>query len=931
MKNKLLLLLLALSFGAWLVYGLYKAHPSPTLSIEQQFMGALSIGGEEDPLARFTWEHQRLADPTTGQIPADMRFQELAFARRLRQQSSSRDLTSLDSLTWLHRGPFNMGGRTRAFAADITNPNLLLAAGVSGGMWRLTDGGQTWKKVSAPDDHQGITCLVQDTRAGHTNTWYYGTGEGYGNSAGGNGSYYLGDGIYKSTDLGLTWETVGTTGSGAPQIFTSNFQIIWQLATDPSNAAEDELYAATYGKIYRSSNGGQTWTAELGNSPSSSYATQVVVTSTGVVYATLTRDADAPGGVYRSTDGLEWTEIAPPTFPSKYDRIVMGLNPSNENEVYFLASLPDTTVNEGKQTYNFQNEAERNALWKYTYLSGDGSDAGGMWEDRSANLPLGPYQFDDFIAQGGYDLLVTVKPNDPNVVFIGGTNIYRSTDAFTTPNNTRMVGGYKEDTALPLFELYTTHHPDQHVLFFHPQNPNVLFSGNDGGIYRSDDAMAETIAWQSLNSGYLTTQFYTIAFNHSVSDNVLIGGLQDNGTRFVNKADTTKPWTMPFNYDGSYCAVPNDRDYYLMSVQQGPIVKVQVDENGQMTNYQRIDPVGGDDYLFINPFIMDPVYNDVIYLAEGRNLWINSSVWAISIQNTYEKTNINWDKHTDEIDDVTAVISALAASTQPASRLYIGTSEKSVYRIDNTFDVFTPFVDITDLQFPAGGYVTNIAVDPRDADKVFVVFSNYSVYSLFYSEDAGETWTKVAGNLEANSAGSGAGPSLRSISVLPIGADSTSYFLGTSIGLYHTSTIDGLNTEWTWVSPDKIGTTVVEMVQTRELDKMVVAATHGNGVFSANTPVDIGVGIPNSPTVGSMASVWPSPASNIAHIQLPLTQAATVDLQLFDVSGKQVRRVQQQVDKGKTITLNVADLPGGVYVYSATASGKRYTGKLVVQ
>ena len=154
----------------------------------QKFGAALSIGTADNPQARADWEKRRLADPTTGEIPTDMRLRELAFAKKLRQQQNSRSQSSIDSLQWLMRGPYNMGGRTRAFAVDIANPNIMLAGGVSGGMWRSVDAGATWSKVSTINEHQGITCLVQDTRPSHTNTWYYGTGEGYGNSASGNGA-----------------------------------------------------------------------------------------------------------------------------------------------------------------------------------------------------------------------------------------------------------------------------------------------------------------------------------------------------------------------------------------------------------------------------------------------------------------------------------------------------------------------------------------------------------------------------------------------------------------------------------------------------------------------------------------------------------------------------------------------------------------------
>lgn len=944
-KSPLLLLPLVLFIPAIIALTIIWQMPSydPTDSVKiahEKLKAALSIGDGEDAFARFTWEQRRLVSPHSGKVPAGMRWRELAFARQLReakdlQQSSS----NLDSLEWIRRGPYNMGGRTRAFAADVSNPDILLAGGVSGGMWRSTDAGNTWTKTSTINEHQGVTALVQDTRPGHTQTWYYGTGEGYGNSASGTGSdsYYLGDGIYKSSDNGLTWTVLSTTDNGSPNNFTDAFQIVWNMATDPSNADQEEVYAATYGTIKRSTNGGQSWITELGNATSGPYFTNVAVTSSGVVYAALSSEG-TNGGIWRSENGQDWTLVKPTNFPNSnhdFDRVAIGINPSNENEVYFLAA---NTVGAGKTTYDFQNDAEYNSLWRYNYISGNGSGAGGTWTDLSDNLPIGPHPFDDFVAQGGYDLLVVVKPNDPNTVFIGGTNIYRSTDGFTTPNNITFMGGYGETTELPLFELYPVHHPDQHVLFFHPQNPDVLFSGNDGGLYRTDNCMAGNVVWQSLNHGYVTTQLYTVAVDKSVSNNLIIGGLQDNGTRYVNTNNPNQAWTMPFNYDGSFCAVPSGRDYMLMSINGGAIVKVQVNDEGQMSAFERIDPVGAEGLQFINPFIIDPVNNDVIYLSAGPNLWVNTDVSAIPINNVWEKKTQNWFQNTSHIADTSEFISALGASTVPAGRLYIGTSKKRVYKIENALDPNSPMLDITpSTGFPSAGYVNCIEADPRDADKVFVIFSNYDVYSVFYSTDAGATWQKVAGNLEQYANGSGNGPSVRSISILPINTDSTSYFLGTSTGLYHTALLDTLDTEWTQVASDAVGTTVVEMVISRELDKLVVVGTHGNGVYTANTPPDPPVGIdnPTQNNAGQLtAQCYPNPATEgytQLLIELPHAGSA-VELTIYNLGGQVLMTKNLGSHAAGTWQIPIAlnGLPCGLYYYTVNTQGTKANGRLII-
>jgi hypothetical protein len=912
----------------------YYKQPKDLKTALAEVKAAMSVGDGKDKFARFTWEQRRLAAPD-GKIPQAMHRRELDFGKQLRQQANAKTdaQNSIDSLEWINRGPYNMGGRTRAFAMDINNSNILLAGGVSGGMFRSTDAGATWNKVTGLDQNQSVTCLVQDKRPSHTNTWYYGTGEAYGNSAGGVGAFYLGDGLYKSTDNGLTWQALGATDNGNQHTFTTNWQLVWNVATDPSNADQEEVYAACYGTIYRSTNGGNTWATEINGG--NAYFTNVAVTSTGVVYAAVSSDG-SQAGIWRSVDGMTWTAIKPSNFPENYDRVAIGINPSNENEVYFLIS---NTIGSGKTTYDFRGDPEENSLWRYNYLSDNGSGTGGNWVDLSQNLPIGPHPFDDFIAQGGYDLVVSVKPDQPNTVFIGGTNIYRSTDGFTTPDNVTHIGGYAETTELPLFELYPVQHPDQHVLFFDPQNPNTLYAGNDGGLYKTTDCMAANVQWASLNHGYVTTQFYSIALDHAVSNNTIIGGLQDNGTRYINTANVQQPWTMPFNYDGSYCAMPSGRDYKIMSINGGAIVKVVVGDDGLMAAFERIDPIdaNADLYQFINPFIVDPVDNDIMYLSEGYNFWVNTDVSAIPITNTFEKKSTNWFKHNGHIADTSQFISAFAATHLPAHRLYIGTSEKRIYKVENALDPNSPMIDITPTSgFPSTGYVTCLETDPRDGDKILAVFSNYAVYSLYYSVDAGATWVKVAGNLEQYVTGTGNGPSLRSVSILPITADSTAYFLGTSIGLYYTHLLDTLATEWLPIASNTIGSTVVETVETRALDKLIVVGTHGNGVFSANTPIDVVnvAPIDNTATV-LQAAFYPNPCTQTnvnLQVQLPQNYASG-QLYLHNTAGQLVTtKTWSNLAAGNhNLTVSVADLPKGIYLYQFIGDNKAtVNGKLIL-
>src|SRR5262249_13860578 len=138
-------------------------------------------------------------------------------------------------------------------------------------------------------------------------------------------------------------------------------------------------------------------------------------------------------------------------------------------------------------------------LYKYTYVSGDGSGAGGIWSNRSGNLP------GDISTQTGYDMLVHVKPDDENFVLLGGTNLYRSTSGFATYGVT-VIGGYGFFPGL-------THHPDRPPGGFSPADPDVYYSTDDGGISKAPDIQLANMDWLSLNHGYDVTQFYSVSLS----------------------------------------------------------------------------------------------------------------------------------------------------------------------------------------------------------------------------------------------------------------------------------------------------------------------------------------------------------------------------------------------------------------------------------
>jgi hypothetical protein len=787
---------------------------------------------DEDRMGRDYFEWLRLHDPATGQIPPAIRAKEVAYAATLPVRESSAGMKAKAAASlypdWTAAGPTNIAGRVKALAFDATNSSVMLAGGVSGSMYLSTDGGSTWFSTSQPGQHFGVTCVAQDTRSGKTGTWYYGTGENKNNSEGywgGSGSYYFGNGIYKSTDGGLDWAVLPSTVPASNYLWSNQFQFVWKIVVDPVTTAQDIVYAACWGTIQRSTDGGSTWTQVLGSGLSSATGIDLAMTSTGVLYATLNSYSSAPG-IWRSTDGISWTNITPSGWPATYLMTSIGIAPSNENIVYVISYTPGAGLN-------------GHSIWKYTYVSGNGSGAGGTWENRSANVP----NFADnagrkFDSGGGSSLMIGVKPDNPDVVFVGGVNLYRSTDGFATSVNTTWIGGFTYQGVNSPYGFWggmlEPHHADQHSVLFQPGSPAIMYSANDGGIHRTNNDLATPVVWTEITGGLVNAQFFTAAIDHATAGNELvIGGLQDRGSFFTNAASRTA--VQIDAGDGAWCAIADGRTSYYTSSQYGVTFRSIHSDDGVLHGFTRVDPLGLANQLFLASFALDPTNNARMYYAGGRILWRNNNLAGIPLSG-YAQTSVNWDSlSTTRL--TSGYVSAIGVSTNPAGRVYYGTTDGQVYRLDSaSTGTPVPLNIWSGKGFPYSAYVGCIAVDPSNADSVLVSFSNYGVQSIFFSTNGGSAWTAVSGNLEEGGNPAGNGPSVRWLRILPLSSGRI-YFAATSTGLYSTSTLNAGSTIWGQEGASSIGNAVVDMVDVRPSDGFVAAATHGLGLFVTNLPV----------------------------------------------------------------------------------------------
>ena len=881
MKLRSLLLLLALPVASLCVFALTRpAHPTrhtpvPHLTQDGERMENL------DAQAEYQW--RKLRDPKTGQIPENIRVRELAFASTLPKHfvtprfAAAGSAATDPTTNWVARGPGNLGGRTRVIAIDIDNEQNLIAGGAMGGIWRSTDGGSHWHRQTTPYQAHDVTCALQDPRPGKHNIWYCGTGELLSTTARRTSHVEntprwrttdLGSGIYRSLDRGVTWQVLPSTVIGQLTKLDSVFDGVWNIVINPITG---NLYAACYGAIMRSTDDGTSWQPVLGDLTHKAIVTDVGLASDRTLYAAMgTRAGDGKvsttAGVWHSIDGVNWSQMTPPTWHKDVSGVALGLSPSNPNVLYLLAENIGAGVSD-------------HSLWRAKMTGGAPA-----WSERTANIPFnGPGQDSSFNSLGCYALVIKVKPDDENTIYFGGTNLNVSTDGLATStsqaDNLRLVGGY-----VPAYGAPGELHPDMHAISFSPSNPSVVYVGNDGGVFRATDDGNLALQWEDLNGSYESSLGVIVAVDHSVvGDSSIITGFQDNGSLWSGSYDSN--WVVVGGGDGSYCALTDHGNAYYESSQFGYLYRNAYDSATDQWKYTNANPSSGDNsqFLFVNPFLLDPNNQNRMYLAARTTIWRSDDLTSVpggwvTMDNIHLKD--------------TGSVSCLAMSTATKNRLYYGTEDGDVYLLDQATQKLSFPTKITSPLFPKHAYVACVEADEKNGNNVMAVFSNYGVRSLFFSSDAGTSWKDVSGNLEQNQDGTGDGPSCKWAKIVTYGGG-TRYYVGTSVGLYYTDDLRPPNPVWTQDAPDVIGNYMVESIDARDTDGYIVIATQGAGVFSAFLPPI--PALPSSVSSGTGAGtidelrVYPNPASGSISYEYSIDRSGPVFYALLDVAGMQVR------------------------------------------
>ena len=327
-----------------------------------------------------------------------------------------------------------------------------------------------------------------------------------------------------------------------------------------------------------------------------------------------------------------------------------------------------------------------------------------------------------------------------------------------------------------------------------------------------------------MNNNYTTTQYYTIAIDPAPGGTWLIGGLQDNGTWGTDANGGASQWAKLFGGDGAHAAVAPGATALYVSAQNGQTFRLTPN------TFTAITPAGAQQFMFINPFVLDPNDPKVMYMGEAGGVWRNSNLDGIPDGNQ-QPTSVNWTFLNTSAQSGSRTTAITAAKT-PANRVYFGTTnfqtQSALIRVDDAAGngagtVITP--PITAGQIPP--FPSSIAVNPSNGDEIIATFSNYNMESIWYSTNAGASWTNIDGNLGGES-----GPSARTAAIVPTN-QGTIYFVGTSSGIYSTTSLSGAGTTWALEGGDVLGNVVVDMLAVRPEDQTIVAGSHGRGVYQA--------------------------------------------------------------------------------------------------
>jgi photosystem II stability/assembly factor-like uncharacterized protein len=628
--------------------------------------------------------------------------------------------TAFSGLEWRSIGPANMGGRTADVEGVPGDPSVVYVASASGGLWKTTNGGVTWKPIF---ERQGTISLGDVALApSNTDVVWVGTGESNVRN-----SVSFGDGVYKSTDGGKTWQHMGLRDSERISAIVINLQnpdIVYVGALGHAFGPNEER------GVFMTTDGGKTWTKTLYVDKEHGVSDlEIDATNPNILYAGMWsferkpwthRSGSEKGGLYKSIDGgRTWNKLTK-GLPKLIGRIGVRVAPSNSNVVYAIVESKEGTL----------------------YRS---DDRGETFKQVSKEPRI--------VSRGFYYTTVRVDPTNENRVFAVASTLFVSIDGGKT---FRSITGKT--------------HIDYHALWLDPKNPKRMWQGQDGGIAVSYDGGD---SWEYVNNIPLG-QFYQIHADNRLPFYYVMGGLQDNGA-WTGPSRTREPagilnddWRMVSFGDGFYVINhPDDPEIYVSESQGGNILRTDFRTREQ----QEVNPWGrgsgdgpalGEKFRFNwnSPIVMSPHDRNTIFFG-GNVVFKSNDFGKTWEQISPDLTTNDPEKQKDAggpiaFENTTAeyhtTIISLAESPLQKGQIWAGTDDGNLQLTTDGGKNWTNLIRKVPGLSP-NSPVTHIEPSRTNAQVAYVAFERHMLDDfrpyVFKTTDGGKTWQSISGNLPA--------------------------------------------------------------------------------------------------------------------------------------------------------------------------------------
>jgi len=696
------------------------------------------------------------------------------------------DLTQLKGMTMRHIGPGTMSGRVTSIDVVRDQPEVIFIGTASGGVWKSVSGGITWEAVFDDAPLQSIGAIAIDPS--NPDVIWAGTGEGNPRN-----SQTSGGGIYKSLDGGENWSLMGL-------VETKTIHRIIVHRDDPNTVFVAALGSA-WGPhpergVFRTTDGGATWEKVLYNNEETGCADLIVdPRNPNKLFAAMWEYGRKPwtfnsggegSGLYVSHNaGKTWAmRSSEDGLPEgNLGRIGLTISAANTNVVYALV------------------ESEETALYR-------SEDGGLKWEVRATeNIGNRPFYYADIFAH----------PKDENTLFNLYSMVSKSID-----------GGKNFDVILP----YSGAHPDHHAFYIHPDNPNFMIDGNDGGMNISRDGGRK---WEFVSNLPLG-QFYHINYDMDIPYNIY-GGMQDNGSwkapGYVWHGDgiRNEDW-QEISFGDGFDVVPDPSSMdHAYAMYQGGNVNYIHTGTGEMDFIQPNHPDGiqlrfnWNGAIAANPHNDNGVYFGSQFVHKSIN---HGKAWTIispdlttndpEKQKQAESGGLTIDA--TQAENFTTV-TCIAPDKFDENVIWAGTDDGHVQLTTNGGDSWTEFSEKL-IDFPEGAWIPQIEVSQHQSLEAFVVVNDYRRNNweayVYHTADGGKKWNRIVDNEKVQG---------HALCIVQDPVEANLLFLGTENGLY-VSFDKGVN--WNKWTNDYTSVSTIDLkIHPREHD--LIIGTFGRGAY----------------------------------------------------------------------------------------------------